>query len=439
MSIEQNQKVQGYLNSVCSHIKWTEVHEQVKLELLSHIEDCVSEYVAEGISEQEAIEMAINRMGDSVDLGKKLHKTHKPPISWKLLSIVSILAGLGLFTLYSVEMQGLLMGDISVSIFPKGVIYFFLGLVVLLAITFFDYRRLKAYGMHLFVGTILIWLMLLAFGTTIVNGKPYLNLGFININYIDVTPFLFTVALAGIFFNKDWSKPNWFVSPIFLLIVPNIFYIISNSFSAAIIYTLVFFILIVFCGVTKRQLLGVAILPIGLFLLALLQEPYRVARMLAFINPHNDPTGSGYIYIQSINAIRSAGLWGQGFTFSGNLPEIHTDLIFPYIVYTFGWVAGAVVIMLSVALIVIMTSVVTQVKDKFGRLLVTGLTSILAIHFLWNILMTIGFAPISGISLPFLSYGGSQTLINMAMMGMVLSVYRRKNLLAKSILKNNTY
>ncbi|ABO48861.1 peptidoglycan biosynthesis protein, FtsW/RodA/SpoVE family [Desulforamulus reducens MI-1] len=170
-----------------------------------------------------------------------------------------------------------------------------------------------------------------------------------------------------------------------------------------------------------------------MFVFALFQESYRLNRLLTFINPHNDPMGSGYIYIQSIEAIKSAGLWGQGFTFSGNLPEIHTDLIFSYMVYTFGWVAGAIVIMLALALIAIMTGVFRQIKDKFGKLLVAGLTSILGLHFLCNILMTVGFAPISGISLPFFSYGGSQTVINMAMMGVVLSIYRRKNLVTNPI------
>ncbi|SHK39849.1 FtsW/RodA/SpoVE family cell cycle protein [Desulforamulus aeronauticus] len=435
MSIERNQQVQEYLNHVCSHIKWVEVHEQVKQELLSHIEDRVAEYSAEGISEQEAIELAINRMGDSVVLGKQLHKAHKPPTNWKLLSIVAILAGMGLCTLYSVEMQGLLTKKLSVSIFTNSVIYVFFGLAVLLGITYFDYRKLKNFGWQLFSGTMFIWLMLLMspmLGST-TNVKPYLNLGFINIDYIGATPFLLTVALASIFFNKDWSKPNWFVSTIFLLIVPNIFYFMSPSFTGVIIYTAVFLILLSLAGVSKKQLTAIAILPMGFSIFSLVQEPYLLDRLLTFMNPYHNPLGSGYIYIQSIEAIRSAGLWGQGFTFSGNLPEFHTDLIFSYIVYTFGWVAGAVVIILAVALTAIMIDLVKRVKDKFGRLLVTGLTSILGLHFLWNILMAVGLAPISGISLPFFSYGGTQTVINMAIIGLVLSVYRRKNVLVNPI------
>ncbi len=428
MSIEQNQQVQEYLNLVCSHIKWAEVHEQVKQELLSHLEDSVAEYSVVGISEQEAIELAINRMGDTVVLGKQLHKAHKPPINWKLLSIVAILAGLGLGTLYSVEMQGLLTKKLSISVFTNSVIYAFFGLAVLFGITYFDYRKLKTFGWQLFSGTMFIWLMLLMLGS-MTNGKPYLNLGFINIDYIGATPFLLTVALASIFFNKDWSKPNWFVSTVFLLIVPNIFYFMSPSFSGVIIYTAVFLILLSLAGISKKQLTGIAILPMGFSIFSLVQEPYLLDRLLTFINPHQDPLGSGYIYIQSIEAIRAAGLWGQGFTFAGNVPEFHTDLIFSYMVYTFGWVAGAVVIILAIALAVIMLGLTKQVKDKFGRLLVTGLTSILGLHFLWNILMAVGLAPISGISLPFFSYGGTQTVINMAIIGFVLSVYRRKNVL----------
>ncbi len=425
MSIEQNQKVQEYLNNVCSHIKWTEVHEQVKLELLSHIEDCVLEYSTEGVSHQEVIEMAIDRMGEPVVLGKQLHRYHKPPINWSLLSIVAIMAGMGLFTLYSMEMHGLLMKD--VSIFAKSVIYLFLGLVVLIGVTYYDYRKLKAYGSYLFVGTMLVWLILLLLSKT-VNGKPYLNLGFISISYIDIAPVLLAIALAGIFYNKDWSKPKWFASTVFLLIVPNIFYVISNSMAAAVIYTVVFLTLMLISGASRKQFVGIAVIPVGLLVFALFLQPYRWNTILKFINPYNDHMGSGYIYIQSVEAIKSAGLWGQGFAFSGNLPELHTNLIFSYIVYTFGWVAGISVIVLALALIAKMAGLIKQLKDEFGRLLVAGLTVIVALHFLWNVLMTVGFAPTSGIGLPFISYGGSQAVINMLLIGLVLSVYRRKNL-----------
>ncbi|MEG6615187.1 FtsW/RodA/SpoVE family cell cycle protein [Peptococcaceae bacterium 1198_IL3148] len=326
MSLAQNPKVQEYLNNVCIQIKFGEVHQQIKLELLAHIEDCVMEYTAEGVPEQRAIEMAISRMGDSMALGKQLHKAHQPATNWPLLAIVSML------------------------------------------------------------------------------------------------------AVAGIFFNKDWAKPSWFATSVLLLLVPNIFYVVSNSWSSAVIYTMVFLVLMSLAGVSKKQLIGVTLIPIVIFTLAITTAPHKLNRLLAFINPYHDSTGSGYIYIQSIETIKSAGLWGQGFNFAGNLPELHTDLIFSYLVYTFGWLGGAVVVLLALALIVKMISVVKQIKDGFGRLLVSGLTSILALHFIWNILMTLGYAPISGIGLPFFSYGGSQTVINMAMMGIVLSVYRRKNL-----------
>ncbi|GAB6180376.1 FtsW/RodA/SpoVE family cell cycle protein [Desulfotomaculum defluvii] len=433
MSIEQNCKVQGYLKNVCSHIKWTETHQQVKQELLTHIEDCISEYVAEGLPEQEAIQKAIDRMGDSETLGKQLHQTHRPPTDWKLLFIVAILTGIGLIALYSIEMQGLLTGRVSVPVFSRSLSYTLLGLVALLGMTYFDYRKLKVYGWHLFAGTMFVWLMILVLSNTVINGKPYLNLGFIVINYVDaVTPAFLAVALASIFINKEWSKNSWFLSPVLLLVVPDIFYIMSSSWATAGIYTVMFLAIMLLSGVDKKQLICIASIPISLFVFSILTAPYRLSRLLSFINPYTDPTGSGYLYIQSIEAIKSAGLWGQGFSMVVNLPEIHTDFIFPYIVHAFGWVAGAVVVVLALALVGIMMSVAIKIKDRYGRLMVGGLTCIFAMHFIWNILMTLGYAPLSDINLPFFSYGGSQTFINMAIIGLVLSVYRRKGLLSKA-------
>lgn len=429
MSLEQHRKVQGYLNNVCSHIKWKEAHQQVKQELLTHIEDCIAEYVSEGIPEQEAIQKAIVRMGDADVLGKQLHQTHKPPTNWKLLSIVAILTGMGLIALYSIEIQGLLTGQLPV--FSNTMFYTLLGIAALLGITYFDYRKLKDYGWYLFAGTMIIWLMILGIGDTVINGKPYLNLGFIVINYVDsVTPVFLAVAVASIFINTEWSQANWFLSPLLLLVVPNMFYILSNSLATAFIYTVIILALMLLSGVNKKQTLCFAIIPISLFVFSISTAPYKLNRLLSFINPYSDPTGSGYIYVQSIEAIKSAGLWGQGFDMVVNLPELHTDFIFSYIVHTFGWVAGALVVVLALALLGIMISLAIKIKDRYGRLLVGGLTCILAMHFSWNILMTFGYAPISAISLPFFSYGGSHTITNMAIIGLVLSVYRRKSLLS---------
>ncbi|MPM22627.1 putative peptidoglycan glycosyltransferase FtsW [bioreactor metagenome] len=135
------------------------------------------------------------------------------------------------------------------------------------------------------------------------------------------------------------------------------------------------------------------------------------------------------MYLQPKKIVESASAFGNGFNMEPKLiPNLHTDFIFTYIVYTFGWVAAAVLITLIVAFILKIINVAKTTKNPYGKLIVSGFIAILTTEFLLNIGMNFGIAPIMGISLPFMSFGGSQLLINMTIVGLILSVYRRKDI-----------
>lgn len=115
----------------------------------------------------------------------------------------------------------------------------------------------------------------------------------------------------------------------------------------------------------------------------------------------------------------------QGITLPGKtIPGIHTDFIFSYLVNTLGWLAGLVIICLGLAMI----NISQQVKDQFGRMNIVGLTTIFVVQFFCSILTSMGLTSIAPMDLPFISYGGSKTIINLATIGLTLSIYRRKNL-----------
>jgi cell division protein FtsW (lipid II flippase) len=163
-------------------------------------------------------------------------------------------------------------------------------------------------------------------------------------------------------------------------------------------------------------------------LLLIVSVPYRLQRFFIFLNPAGDPQGAGYINIQLSHVLAHSGLFGQGLTFvPGVLPELHTDFIFAFITYTFGWIAGLLLIALVAMFLVRIALIAGKTKIHYGKLLISGFVSILAIQFLWNILMNLGLAPISGVGLPFISYGGSQLVINAAAIGIISSIYRRRN------------
>lgn len=205
--------------------------------------------------------------------------------------------------------------------------------------------------------------------------------------------------------------------------------------AGVILYPIVFLILMRASG-AKLSCVFLAAIPLfisyALFIIHL--RPYQIRRLIAFMHPYRDPDSTGWLYIRLTEILHAAGLWGQGFTFpAGSLPSVHGDLILAYVVYTFGWISGLAVLALAITLILRMNHVARQAKDLYGRLLVTGLTVIFAVQFIWNILMLLGLSPVFGdFNLPFISYSGSQLIIQMAAMGLVLSVYRRKDMIGVS-------
>lgn len=154
----------------------------------------------------------------------------------------------------------------------------------------------------------------------------------------------------------------------------------------------------------------------GLLLFAGITLPYRIRRLLTFINPNQDPLGTGYINIQLNKITHSTGLFGQGFNFPRVIPEVHTDFVFTYIVHTFGWIAGIILAALVITFLMRLTYSAMIIKNSYGKLLVSGFVTVFAVRFFWNILMNIGLAPIFGVGLPFISYGGSQFIFGMLAM-----------------------
>ena len=160
-------------------------------------------------------------------------------------------------------------------------------------------------------------------------------------------------------------------------------------------------------------------------------SPYQLKRIIVLINPEADPTGSGYHVLQSKIAIGSGGALGKGLFFGTQtqlsfLPERHTDFIFSVIGEELGFIGAVALLALFLILLLRASRVIRESKDLFGTLLATGVTSMIAFHLLVNVGMTMGIMPVTGIPLPFVSYGGSPTMANAIAVGMLLNVYMRR-------------
>ena len=427
MDLNHNNKIKNYISGVCSQIKFRDIHQDVKLELEAHIQEISEELLSQGFSEKEAVEKAIAQMGDADIVGKQLNRIHKPKPEWSVILFSFLFVNIGLLGMFFIQRQGLLAYDIQ--IFGNSLLFSFMSIFSIIGLYFFDYRKLERYSKHIYLGTLLILIFTILWGNQVNGSRSWLALGPFNINFVAISPLLFIVAMSGIINKWDWDNNLKCLQGLVLFIVPLILILKAPSISTGSIYSIASIVIMIVSGAKFKKLLLIFGSFMTLLILSIVTESDGLERILTFLNPAADPLGSGYLNIQLNKIISNSGLLGQGLTFNPHvLPELHTDFIFAFITYTFGWIASILLITFIVMFLIRIANIARQVKFNYAKLLISGFVSILAIQFLWNIAMNLGLAPIIGLGLPFISYSGSQLIINAATVGIISSIYRRKNI-----------
>lgn len=432
MRLEDKPQVQAFLARVCSEIKRKKIHTEVKLELLSHLEEAV-EVNMEDLEEDAAVTKAVQQMGDAAAVGRQLNKVHRQWPDWRLLAETLVLALVGVAMMYFICAKGpegpsTYTYGTDLNLFTKSVFNAIMGIVLLTGFTFFDYRKFKPFSKHIYGAAVGLWWLPLYMRTS-VNSVKWLIVGFLHFSYASVGCVLFIVALAGILEEWNWNGWKNSLYAFVLLGSPVVFFAGANSYGMIPVYLAAAIVLMLLSGAKWRDYaIGAAATLLLTLFVAFSQWPYTVEKILAFMNPQQDPTGAGWHYIQVREAISSAGPLGQGFTLDPQrIPLVYSEFSFVYITYTFGWVASGAIILLIAVFIRRMLRVLHGVRDRYGKRIIAGFIAMLSMRFVWNILMVLGLLPISSMSLPFVSHSGSQLLLDMAVVGLMSGIYRRKN------------
>lgn len=214
--------------------------------------------------------------------------------------------------------------------------------------------------------------------------------------------------------------------------VPFLLVMKQPDLGTSLVFMAIFFGMIFVCGVNLRLLGG--IFGVGLACMPILWhflKDYQKMRIMVFMDPNVDPLGSGYHIIQSKIAIGSGMLFGKGL-FGGTqsqlnfLPENHTDFIFAVVGEELGFIGAAFLLLLYLVVLWRGIKIARDASDMFGRLLAVGITSMLAFHVLVNVGMTTGIMPVTGIPLPFMSYGVSSLTTNILSIAILLNIHMRK-------------
>lgn len=410
--------VDDYLAQVVANIRSKEAKSFIKKELANHLEAVIKEREKKGEPNEQATKEAIEQMGNAYLLGTRLNQIHKPIFDWYLFVGFIILMILSFLPLYTID---------NTNIFVNKVIYSIIGFIVCVYFIFFDYRKLAKFSYIFFIIGIGL-LFFISTSSLVVNDSPYLLIAGFTINGSYTLP-IFLLAWACFL----QTRRKWWTFTILFLLTALLLVPISNLF-LIFLYTVLVAALVLYSEQEKKEkLISVSFsisTAIIIFLYKLFTESSMIERIEGFFYPEKYANTTGYMLIKGKEYLSTAGLFGtkeavdEGFS----LPEAYTDFIFVTVIYEYGWMIGILLISILLMVAVRMISHLKVLQEPFGRLLIIGAIVLYTITFTWSILMAIGILPIVSVSLPFFSYGFLPVVLHSFLIGLVMSVYRRKNL-----------
>ncbi len=363
---------------------------------------------------------------------KRRIKNYKAPIvtkefDWLTFALTLCLAIIGIVIIYSATRT---TGSNSNVIVQSG--SFCLGLAVMLFLCFFDYEQFGNAVKYIYIFAVAILIIVLIFGTSGDWGaKSWIRFGAIGIQPAELAKICFILT-----FSYHLSKVDGKINDIKVLAglvlhlgVLLILILLEPDLGSSLVFMFMFACMIFVARISYKYV--IAVLGLGAVSLPLIYRfilsDYQRQRINVFFDPAIDPLGDGYNVIQSKIAVGSGELWGKGYLQGtqnqmGYLPTKSTDFIFSVFSEEFGFVGAIIIVYLLFWLILRCFRAAQSADNSYGRYICTGVGAMLLFHVFENVGMCIGLMPVTGIPLPFISYGGTSLLTNMAAIGLVLSV-----------------
>jgi len=315
-------------------------------------------------------------------------------------------------------------------------IFLALASIAFLLSLLFDYRQLRDYAPILYgAGVLLLLVVLTPLGHSQLGAQRWINFGVLQVQPAEIMK-VCTVAFLAAFLARQRTMHGFkeVVVTLGLVSLPAMLVYVQPDFGTAMVFFAVSFAILLVSGVQVRWLAAVIVLGIAIFGLALhlgVLKDYQVARLTAFLDSSSNSQQAGFNLAQSKIAIGSGGLSGKGIgrgsqTNLSYVPQQHTDFIFTAIGEEQGFMGAVAILGLFAILLWRALRIAMLSKDQFGTLLAAGVATMFAFQFFVNVGMTIGILPITGIPLPFVSYGGSSLITSYVGVGILMNVHMRR-------------
>jgi rod shape determining protein RodA len=349
----------------------------------------------------------------------------------QLVMPVLIMSILSTLTLWGFAQNGVRLVD--GDLIMKHVISIGIGFVAMVVVALIDYRTMKSSTRFLYGVSVLLLLLVLIFGREVNGARSWFRLGPVSFQPVEMVKIVVVLALAKYIalYHRFFHEYRFVVLsaiPIFVIIF---LIMLQPDLGSAMIIFLTWFVMIVIGGIRKRYvfLMLVSFAVLSVLAWSFYLAEYQKDRVRVFIDPGLDPQGSGYNTLQAMEAIQSGGWFG--FEASGPrdlvyVPEVQTDFIFAGYAQEWGFVGVSAYFALFSFLMFRLYRYIQSTPDSFTRLVVSGVLVVIGIQSCINVGMNLGLMPVTGIPLPFMSYGGTSMVFSWIMIGVVQSIHQAK-------------
>lgn len=347
-------------------------------------------------------------------------------LDWILSVTTLLLLGVGLLALYGISSAGWQGG----GFFVRQSVFAVIGLGILAVFVFADYRHIVRLSTPVYFVTLGSLFVVLVFGATARGTSGWLRVGMVQFQPVEAAKLALIVFLASFIVRKgtELSALVRLVASLILTGVMVGFVFLQPDLGSALVLLAIWLGMVVASGIRPLHFLVLAMLGLSVILGSWsFLAPYQKERIVNVFEPQSDPQGSGYNVLQAMVAIGSGGLTGKGIGHGSQsqlnfLPEKHTDFIFAAVTEEMGLSGALFVVALYGVLLYRVWRIAVASQDNFGYLVSSGVLVMLATQFVVNVGMNVGLLPVTGITLPLVSYGGSSIVATLASLGLVLNV-----------------
>lgn len=360
-----------------------------------------------------------------------LHKFSPRSFDWGLFLATLLLVAMGLTAIYSVDLSR----GTELVYFRKQLLAASIGLFMLGFASVLQYAWFRSYAKLFYLFSLLLLGSVLLFGVNIRGTRGWFAFGGFSFQPVEVAKIGIILILAYVVyhFGRRFERPLFFFGTGIITLMVIGLIMLQPDLGSAVIIGLIWFSIMLLVGARRAYIVGliVSVLALSIASWFFFLQPYQKDRITTFINPAHDPLGRGYNSIQAIIAVGAGGWTGRGLGFGSQsqlrfLPEAQTDFIFTVIAEELGLAGVTAFLVLFGLMLWRLGLVVRHSNDDFVSVTVSGIIILFFAQLIINVGANIGLLPITGVTLPFVSYGGSSLIVNLFLIGIAESMVEKK-------------